>query len=343
MCHRIETVLTKSKNTQSEDWKELCELWASDLRTHITHKRWIKAKDQLNLLLKQHDISNIFVSKYQEDEMEDSLENVIGQYGDTKISQCEEGILLQVSSRNTKLNLNLRRGLAIQSLSFSSHQMEPCIGTLPHGHFSCISLGADYYSGGVVVELPVERIRFADLEKVEPRFSIKNNGNVQISADIETPLGVITKVIEVSVNREKVSLSYFFPEWGEMIGSVRVGIITLLNAFNSENTKLSLSNGGKDDELINFRGEIDHAKPASTLVSSSRGLGVTTGNIKIINNERRFSLQWDPSECAVMPMLQRTQINDKVLSRILFSMKETDDTAKFPSNIGNFSLTIKAS
>ena len=65
--------------------------------------------------------------------------------------------------------------------------------------------------------------------------------------------------------------------------------------------------------------------------------------IQIINHERSFSLQWDPSECAVMPMLQRTSINDEALSRVLFSMKETDDTAKFASNIGNFSLTIDAS
>ena len=343
MCHRIEKELTQSKNTNSKDWQELCVLWASDLRTHITDKRWAKTKDRLNASLKQHGISNTFVGKHKADERQGTLESVIGQYGGAEISLCEEGILLHVFTKNTRLELNLRRGLAIQRLAFSSHDMEPCIGTLPHGHFSCITLGADYYSGGVVVELPVQRIRFADLERVEPRFSIKNNGNIEISAEIKTPLGIIVKVIEVSVNSEKVSLSYAFPEWGEMIGSVRLGVVTLLNQFSTENTKLSLSNGGKDDEFFDFRGEFDHAKPASTLVSSSRGLGVTTGKIKIINNERSFSLQWDPSECAVMPMLQRTPINDEALSRVLFSMKETDDTAKFPSNIGKFSLTIDAS
>ena len=342
MCHRIEKDLTQSKNTHSKDWQDLCVFWASDLRSHITDKRWAKAKDQLNALLTQHGITNTLGGNYKAGERQDALESVIGQYGGAKISLCEEGILLHVLTKNIRLELNIRRGLAIHSLAFSSHEMEPCIGTLPHGHFSCISLGADYYSGGVLVELPVERMRLTDLEKVEPRFSIKNSGNIEISAEIKTPLGIIVKVIEVAVNGEKISLSYAFPEWGEMIGSVRLGVVTLLNQFSNENTKLSLSNGGKDDEFFDFRGECDHAKPASTLVSSTRGLGATKGKIIIINNERSFSLQWDPSECAVMPMLQRTSINDRALSRVLFSMKETDDTAKFPSKIGNFSLTIDA-
>jgi len=343
MCHRIEKQLIQSKNNHYKDWQELCELWASDLRTHITNKKWVRAKDQLNSLLRKHNINNTFGGNNEVAERSDTLESVIGHYGDANIALSEDGILLRIFTENIRLELNLRRGLAIQSLAFSSHEMEPCIGTLPHGHFSCISLGADYYSGGVVVELPVQRIRFTDLEKVEPRFSLKNNGNIEISAEIKTPLGIIIKVFEVSVVSEKVSLSYAFPKWGEMIGSVRLGVITLLNQFSTENTELSLSNGGKYDEFFDFKGEFDHASPASSLVSSSRGLGVTTGKIKIINNERSFSLQWDPSECAVMPMLHRALVKDEALSRVLFSMKETDDTSKLPSIIGKFSLDINAS
>jgi hypothetical protein len=343
MCHRIEKQLIQSKNNHYKDWQELCELWASDLRTHITNKKWVRAKDQLNSLLRKHNINNTFGGNNEVAERSDTLESIIGHYGDADIALSEDGILLRIFTENVRLELNLRRGLAIQSLAFSSHEMEPCIGTLPHGHFSCISLGADYYSGGVVVELPVQRIRFTDLEKVEPRFSLKNNGNIEISAEIKTPLGIIIKVFEVSVVSEKVSISYAFPKWGEIIGSVRLGVITLLNQFSTENTELSLSNGGKYDEFFDFKGEFDHASPASSLVSSSRGLGVTTGKFKIINNERSFSLQWDPSECAVMPMLHRALVKDEALSRVLFSMKETDDTSKLPSIIGKFSLDINAS
>ena len=343
MCHRIENNLTRSKNNNQNDWRELCELWASDLRSHITDKRWSKAKSQLNALLNQHVISNTFNCKYEIGRKHDTLKSVIGNYGDAKIALDEEEILLYISTKNIKLELNLRRGLAIKNLAFSSHKMEPCIGTLPHGYFPCISLGADYYSGGVVVELPLQRTRVTDLEKVEPTFLIKDNGNIEIHAKIKTQFRSIIKVVEVSVNSEKVSLSYNFLKWDKIVGSVRLGVVTLLNQFSDKNTKILCTNGGEDNEIFDFSGEFNHTKPASTLISSSRGLGATTGKIQIRNNGKSVNLQWDPSECAVMPMLHSASFDNRILSRVLFSMKEVDDTVKFSSNVERFSLSIMTS
>jgi hypothetical protein len=342
MCHRIEKHLTKSKNNNHDDWRELCELWASDLRTHITDKRWGKAKSQLGALLNQHGINSVFGDTYEINGQYDSLKSAIGQYGCTTISVDEEGILLRVSTKNIKLELNLRRGLTIQNLAFASHEMEPCIGTLSHGYFPCISLGADYYSGTTVIEMPLLRRRATDLEKVEPIFLIKDNGNIEIHAEIRTQFGNIIKVIEVSANSEKVSLSYNFSKWDKIVGSVRLGIVTLLNQFSHKNTKLLCSNGGKNNETFNFSGEFNHTSPSSTLVSSSRGLGATTGKIRIKNNGKSVDLQWDPSECAVMPMLQNILFDDKALSRIFFSTQEIDDTVKNTVEIKPFNFSISA-
>jgi hypothetical protein len=171
-------------------------------------------------------------------------------------------------------------------------------------------------------------MRVTDLEKVEPTFLIKDNGNIEIRAKIKTQFGSIIKVVEVSINSEKISLSYNFSKWDKIIGSVRLGAITLLNQFGHKNTKILCSNGGENNEIFDFSGEFNHAKPASTLVSSSRGLGATTGKIQIINNGKSINLQWDPSECAVMPMLHRASFDSRILSRVLFSMKEVDDTLK---------------
>jgi len=218
--------------------------------------------------------------------------------------------------------------------------MEPCIGTLPHGYFPCISLGADYYSGGVIVELPLQRRRVTDLEKIEPTFLIKDNGNIEIRAEIRTQFGSIIKVVEVSTNSEKVSLIYNFPKWDKVFGSVRLGVMTLLNQFSHKNTKILCSNGGRDNEIFNFSGEFNHTKPPSTLVSSSRGLGATTGKIQIRNNGKSVNLQWDPSESAVMPMLHNESFNNRTLSRVIFSMREMDDTLKKPVNIEAFNFSI---
>ena len=343
MCHRIERHLSESQINNHNDWRELCELWASDLRTHITDKRWIMVNKQLKSVLNQHGISDVFAGDQDPPGKYDTLIDAIGKYGDAEIAIDREEILLSISTKKIKLELNLRRGLAINSLAFSSHEMEPCVGTLPHGYFSSISLGADYYSGGVVVELPLQRVRVTDLEKVDPKFRINDNGNVEIYAEINTQFGSITKVFEVSRDKEQVLVSYRFPAWDKIVGSVRLGVITLINQFSDNKTKIACANGGEHNEMFDFIGEFNHTKAASTLVSSSKGLGATTGKIEISNNGKSINLLWDPSECAVMPMLQNTSSHNRCLSRVFFSMKEVDDTAKFPTNIGRFSLSIAAS
>ena len=343
MCHRIEQQLSMSKNNCEKDWSDLCELWASDLRTHITEKRLAKATDQLNTTLYQNNISNVLSNEYDPNLKYSLLKSIVGKLLRAKVEVDKEGILLRISTEKMKLELNLKKGLTIKNLAFFSHGMESCIGTLPHGHFSSISLGADYYSGGVVIELPLQRARVTDLVEVEPKFLIKDNGDIQVSAEIITSYGTIIKVVQVSINDEQISLSYSFPDWDKMVGSVRLGIMTLMNQFCDGNTKILCSNGGINREAFVFNGEFNHAAPASSLASSSRGLGATTGNIEIINNDRNLNLNWLPSQCAVMPMLHKERSDQKVLSRVLFSMKEVDDTIKKPSNIGSFSISISTS
>jgi hypothetical protein len=79
----------------------------------------------------------------------------------------------------------------------------------------------------------------------------------------------------------------------ELIDSVRIGVITLLNKFSHKNTKLPYSNGGENNEIFDLSGEINHIKPASILTSLSVGLGRASGKIQIINNGKGINLQWD--------------------------------------------------
>ena len=111
----------------------------------------------------------------------------------------------------------------------------------------------------------------------------------------------------------------------------------------TSNHNISNSLYGEHNEIFDFSGEFNHTKAASTLVSSSKGLGATTGKIEISNNGKSINLLWDPGECAVMPMLRSTSSHNRRLARVFFSMKEVDDSAKFPANIGRFSLSIVAS
>jgi hypothetical protein len=340
MCNRIQNHLVESNNSNPSDWQELCELWSSDLRTHISDKRWIKGKSQFEKVLSKHNINFEFKYDLKESYPYDSLANSLGKHGNYLITLDNEKIILSITSKNIKLELNLRRGLAIQSLSFKAHQMLPCIGTIPHGYFPSISFGADFYSGSSVIELPLLRRKITDLEKVDPNFYLKDDGGIEIRAEVKTQFGTIVKVIEISANKEKVCLSYSFINWDKVLGSVRLGAITLLNQFSNSNTKLYCNNGGEKFEKFSYDGDFNHGLPATTFVSSSRGLGATSGEIKISNQSKSLSLKWNPGECAAMPMLQNSKFEGKTLSRVFFSTQELDDTVKEKVSIMPFKFVI---
>jgi hypothetical protein len=110
----------------------------------------------------------------------------------------------------------------------------------------------------------------------------------------------------------------------------------LFNGFS-----LSCVNGGKSKDIFNFDSKmsINHGRASSTIVSSTTGLGATEGNIQISDKQNNVQFSWDPTECAVMPMIQ----HEKGLSRIYFSMLEADETSKESSSFGSFTLNISGS
>ena len=338
MCHRIEAKLRLLNNKDEDDWKQLCELWASDLRTHITQKRWDKALKQLNSLLYKHKIDNKFGESFQIKKSHGLIDNLNSIHASTSLKLIKDNTILSISTSSLKLQLNLRRGLAIDSLAFNSHGMQPCIGTLPHGHFECISLGADFYSGGFIAELPIQRKRITDLERVDPRFSVNKDGDLEIGCQITTSIGHIYKVIKISSLNERISIGYSFSK-NNVLGSVRLGNITFLNSF-SNHSKIMCSNGTKEYESFDLNGDFNHAQSVSNFISSSRGLGATTGEIQFKSSDKEIYLNWDTSKSAVMPMLQNLISGNDKLSRVLFSLQEVDDTLKDPISLGSFNLSI---
>lgn len=342
MCYRIAKFLEDSKCVNDGDWKTLCRLWSSDYRTHITEKRWKKIKTEIKKILKKYNLSNMSVNQNcLANKNTDSIDSISGKLKGVNLNVHNDGTLLNVSTKFINLDLNLRRGLAINELSFLSHEKQPCIGTLQHGFFEDIGLGADFYSGNTTIEMPINRSRVTDLDRIDPKFFVKDKKNFEIHSNVITNHGNIKKIIGIESDLEAITLSYDLSNFENIFGSIRLGIITLLNQFTSSKTKISFANGGDNIELFDFCDEIDHTKPASTLVSSSRGLGATTGIINIYNEKNNIKLSWEPHKCAVLPMLINISDNEKTLSRVVFSMQEYDDTLKKAKNtIDKFTLRI---
>lgn len=324
ICHRLHRSFLHASDIQTSavDWRALCELWASDLRTHITQERWQEACSKLTALaLVKH------VSLDYGNQSKGRIGEIAARSGSFEVTPDVENLLLTVSTSAVRLVLNLRRGLNIHSLAYRTHDFVPVVGTLQHGYFGSIALGADYYSGGVIVELPAEHTRVTDLERSKPEI-FETAERLYLRVQIETSYGPIIKLISVDRAAERVSLTYSFPAWKKMRGILRAGIITLMpEAFDNQLT-LTCVNGGRTVEHFAIDRPCDHSAAVSSLVSCTAGFGATTGTIVIGDDKRKVLLSWDPSHSAVFPMLVHKQSGDQSLTRLVFSLGELDDTSR---------------
>lgn len=339
ICHRLARHLASLPVSEQKpgDWQELCCLWASDLRTHITAERWQRACDALTAFAERLAVP----LDYGKDASIGSVprEPAKGRPPGFSLSSDSENILLTIATPSVQLVVNLRRGMSIHSLAFRSHGFVPIVGTLAHGYFSAIALGADFYSGGVVVELPGQTSRITDLERVEPE-QIWFDDALQLRVSIPTRMGRIVKSIRVCADSETIELDTSFPGWEKPHGIVHAGTLTLLPEAFEGPLSVACANGGSQDERFPLIQSFDHSAPSARMVSSTTGFGATSGKISLGDERRRLVVRWDPSRCAVMPMLLHKQAEPFSLTRLFFSMLEIDDTTRPGGVLGSITLRL---
>lgn len=318
-CHRLLRRLKMVPDASPEQWRELAEFWASDLRTHITESRWNEMLDQLANFEKALPGLPCF------SEGDDATD---AESAEVRITKHEEGIYWSCESKFVQLVFNARRGLTLKSLAFASHDGVPLLGTLAQGFFDSIDLGADYYSGGVLVEIPGERARLTDLEWMNPDIR-QTRSHLIIQGEQPMAGGRLLKTISISLHEESVSLSYEFKDWERPIGIVRVGILTLLPDAVVLPLKLHCMNGGEVSETFSIESSFNHAQPASLFVSSTAAIGATDGRVALTDARGLgFEVSWDPAQCAAVPLLKHLKTPSAHLTRLSFSLCELDDTSK---------------
>ncbi len=176
--------------------------------------------------------------------------------------------------------------------------------------------------------MPGERIRVTDLEWVSP--NIRQRGTeLLVSAIIPLLQGTLEKTITVDLETEQVKLTYDFQQFERPMGSVRVGIVTLLPESFSLPHTVRCANGGQEAELFQLDHVVNHGRAAATLVSSTAAFGATDGRLVIEDARgRRLVLTWDPADCAAIPMLQHQWSQDRHFTQLSFSLCELDDTSR---------------
>ena len=175
-------------------WKELCYLWSSDFRTHITEKRWAVFQDRL-----------------REAEMFWGIP--VSATSPAKKGEAIQPRHIDVDHATPDARLDRRRGLALERIKFANHA-QATLGGLAHGHFDDITLQADWYTGDCVFEAPGEH-KVTDLEWTETRRWTVENGDVFVKGHIETAKGPIEKTLRFAHDAPRVDfdLSFHWKDW----------------------------------------------------------------------------------------------------------------------------------
>ncbi len=306
-CERIYRGLARA-NAETAAWKELCYLWSSDFRTHITDKRWAEFCARL-------------------DSMERRWAGPLSEPPPPPRGASIATRHISIQTGSVSAVLDRRRGLALSAVRFSGHSM-PSLGGLPHGHFDDIAVQADWYTGDCVFEAPGEH-KITDLELCGAQVWTEN-GDTLAFARIDTPKGPIEKTMRIHGAKPKIDFDVVF-RWDELgKGSLRLGHFTLLpDAFDWPRLSLTTHNGGYQAETFPLTGEtVDHGAPVSFLVSASQGLGMTEGWAEIGDDRTRLRVETDRETAPLLGLLTHRRIGGSLFCQLVLSALELDDTRK---------------
>ncbi|HEY4078890.1 MAG TPA: hypothetical protein VGM26_18320 [Rhizomicrobium sp.] len=306
-CQRIYAALAKI-DAPDDDWRELCRLWASDFRTHITQKRWESYRRDLA-----------------------AMETRLGTDATAPLPAAAGEVVadrfIDIQTPSLRVRLDRRRGLAVQSASFSP-DLTPIIGGIPHGTFDDIALQADWYTGDCVFEAPGEP-KITDLEWAKTHVTHGADGNATVHGEIATPLGPIIKIMTFHADEPRIDfdLEFQWQNWDR--GSLRLGHITLLPQAFDDGLSFATNNGGDVAEQFALAEQpVEHGAPVSFLVSASSALGMTEGWLELGDTTRTVRVEVDRETAPLVGLLNYRRSGRKLFCQLMLSALELDDTCK---------------
>lgn len=334
-CWRLYERLRGEGCEDQERWRELCELWASDFRTHITQARWEVYLERLaaaerEWLIRvpgegvpaQAPLATQARDRAVAGPAWEALEPV-GEAG----ALGHEGDILALRAGALALRLNLRRGMAIEAFADARLSERPLLGTLEHGYFPTIELGADFYSGHLVQESPLTH-KVTDLERVQPRVGRDARGRLCVLARIATELGPVEKAIRLDPAGVELEWTLLWPELPH--GSLRLGYVTLLPAaFQARSLWYATHNGGAESETHRIDcPAFDHGGAVSALVSARQGLGLTEGVVLLGDAQRALRVEVDQACARPLGLVSWVPGAERWLLRLCFALTESDETRR---------------
>lgn len=320
VCYQIYEALAELP-IEDDRWKELTYLWSSDFRTHITTKRWSTYLHRLNQMVSTVEQQSTRKASCQ---MREEGEP-IGDQETFSISQ--HGKILEVDCRTMKVRLNTRRGLAIEALTFKEVNNQPLCGTIPHGYYNHIDLGADFYTGHFVLESPGTP-KVTDLEPVTVQL-LQRRDQLDVFGPVMTPLGVIEKRLTIVPALSKIFIKYDMDFKKMPLGALRLAFVTLLpEQYDRESLFFQTHNGGEMERFSLGNQSVAHGDNVSFLVSAKQAVGMTEKKLWIGDKHHAICLEAEQNSAALIGQIQYSPLRDTFLYRAALSMRELDETSR---------------
>ena len=313
-CHRIAQALETRVGAEDGDWQELCRLWSSDFRTHITTSRWagfqrdlatMEARFPAPVTTRKRPTGGSVRSDWRWDRRGDHL-----WFESDQLLAC----------------FNIRRGLALESLCWKEVCAEPLLGTIPHGSFDDIAWAADYYSGHFVCQ-PAGQPQITDLSPIEPFLENDDPSAIGLTGTIPTTFGPVEKHWSLDLSKARVGLSHRFFWSKPLAASLRVGHVTLLpKAFDRETLCFRTPNGGRAETFPLADRGFDQGTAVSSRVSTSDLLGLPSGWLEMGDATKRVRIETRPAETALAALIKYQPFDETFFLRISLSAREFDET-----------------
>ncbi len=302
----------KKDTPTKDDWKKLLYFASSDFRTHIIQARWKKFEKELNDFEKKRGAKPVrFV-----------VDNKLN----TDYKIFENLLDFSVETDNLKVTFNKKKGLTVKSLIFKNRSDKPLIGTLPHGYYDDISLGADFFSFHSIIEKPGEH-KITNLCVTD--YSIdKTDDTVKIITSCQEKEADFFREYEIFKDKIRVYIKINLPK--RELAIIHPFSITFIPENFDKNTLFfATHNGSNGFETFQLENRaVDHSQSLSVLISAKHGLGATEGIVAIGDKDKKITVEHNQTLSALIPSVYYLPIDETFFLRLQYSAQEMDETFK---------------
>ncbi len=335
-CWRIFNYLEKNQKKQNL-WKELCEMWGSDYRTHTTKKKWLYCKKKLERLIKKNKIK-LKLSKVNFKKINNLKE-------EKEILKNENFITFK--NNNFLVSFNLKKGLALHKFIDKKVSKKSLVGTILQGDIKNYGSSSDFFSGNSSILKKKSLTRFTDLSSCKHKLYITSNKQYLLCATFKDNNSdiILKKDIYIDLKNRMIKIQINLNNIPDSI--VRLFKMTINpNEFREKELVLSTNNGGDNLESFKINEDINHGasiENVSNFTSSRSSFGLTKGQIIIGDKKKSLIFETDKNLSSLVGMLEYTKLRSKYFLRLFFSAYESDDTSSFLKEKNFLSnITIRA-